>query len=119
MGSSRSAVYMRCRAADDAELGRDRRGSANSPGDCLSEEGPAIPTVVGKTVPRTIFRSFSTSPIWCRPPPQPQTDASGSITSTMRGRCSGSEPRLAFRGLAGPDLGGSMAFCDKTIPRIV
>ncbi len=37
--------------------------------------------------------------------PQPQTDAAGSITSSTRGRCFGSEPRLAARGLETVGLG--------------
>jgi len=54
--SLRAAAAGVFRAASDqhAELGGDRRGSANSPGDCLPEEGPAVRIIVGETVPRTV-----------------------------------------------------------------
>jgi len=46
-------------------------------------------------------RSETSSPMQCRQPPQAQVRLSGSITSSMRGKCSGTDPRLAARGLAG------------------
>lgn len=44
-------------------------------------------------------RSLVSSPMTCRSWPQSQTVLSGSITSSMRGRCFGSDPRLALRGV--------------------
>lgn len=44
-------------------------------------------------------RSDTSSPIQCRQPPQTQVRLLGSITSSMRGRCLGSAPRLIARGL--------------------
>ena len=49
----------------------------------------------------TSSRSETSSPMQCSSPPQPQTRFWGSIISSIRGRCLGSEPRLALRGLAG------------------
>jgi hypothetical protein len=46
-------------------------------------------------------RSDTSSPIECKQLPQAQVRLAGSITSSMRGRCFGSDPRLAARGLVG------------------
>ena len=55
----RAHVNMCCRAADDAKLSRDRRRSANSPGNCLPEDGRVVRTVGGKMIPRIVWCSTS------------------------------------------------------------
>lgn len=63
-------------------------------------------------------RSDTSSPITWRSAPQPQIVCSGSITSSMRGRCLGSDPRLVLRGLAGRDADGSRAASSAWIAAI-
>ena len=58
-GDPSRAVNMCCRAADDAKLSRDRRRSANSPGNCLPEDGRVVRTVGGKMIPRIVWCSTS------------------------------------------------------------
>ena len=70
VGAGAAGIF-RAAGDDDAELGRD-----------------------------TSSRSDTSSPMQCRQPPQAQIRLSGSITSSIRGRCFGREPRLAARGLA-------------------